>query len=252
MKAVLNLPLKNEDTLNLELSVVSPDEGNLRIFHGETHLLLNDELIPTDLATIQKAELEILYDQVAGYTSTDKGCLTALRISYGAIVVDGEIKMDLFYKPLYLNYHEYRENTHSYMYSISQSGDLYNLINGKFEIVSEEDYDDAYNLLKDSLTIRHTLDTPIFEPFVEGKDVNYVIVPFQTIFTLLFDNGNNTLVLKNNVETVLHEVNYSVKQTILLHSDEITSNGPFAGQFANRTTWGPPYFLEFGFTLLGY
>lgn len=246
------LPLQNEDILNLELALVVPDVGNIRIATGETHLLLNGQVIPVDLATIPMTEIERLYQQVSSYTSPDTGCLTALRVSYGARTVDGEIEMDLFYRPVYLGYDEYHESTHSYMYSILERGDLFNFRNGVFEIASEQDYDSAFTLFKDSITIKHTLEATNYEPFVSGTDVDNVLIPFQTIFTLLLENDNDTLVLKNNVETVLNQLNYTVKQSILLFTEEITPRGAFAGQFANRGTWGPPENLQFGFTLLGY
>jgi|TARA_R110000737_G_scaffold268624_2_gene276029 hypothetical protein len=249
MITAANLPLPNEDTLNLELAVVSPSEGNQRIANGETHLQLNGKIISQDVATIPQAELEILYNQVSGYATPDKRCLTALQIFYGARDDGGEIVMDLFYKPVFLAYDHFQNNTHSYMYTIAQEGDLYKFRNGSFEAATSTEYDDALNLLKSELKIKHTLNAPNFEPFNLGVDVDRLLITFQTIFTYLVENDNTSLVLKNSIEIVIHELTNSVKQTLLLYTPEVNPNGPFSGQFANRQKWMPPVIAEYGFNL---
>jgi hypothetical protein len=246
-----NLPLTNEDTLNLKLVEVSAIDGAHRITDASSHLLLNGAVIPTDLQTIPKAELDLLHQEVAVYTTSAKKCLTVLKIYFGAQINNNQILMQLFYQPLFLAYSNYEANTHNYMYDITESGTIYYIENGTLTAASDEYLSDAQQLFKDKLTIKHTLDACVFEPFNEGVDIESLLIPFQSIFTILQDNDNTQLMIKSSVNFIIHEEKYPVKQSVLLFSEEVNPKGAFAGKFANRPIGQPPYnILGLGFDLL--
>ncbi|MFA7272388.1 MAG: hypothetical protein WC044_00880 [Crocinitomicaceae bacterium] len=246
----VNSPLPNEDELNLVLSVVTVSEAARAVTDGQNLVRLNNASFDVDVQTISKSELELLYDEVAGYATADKKCLTALRINYGAEMIGADIVMKLYYQPIFLSFSSFDVSTYSYLYNETQAGSLYYFENDVFVQTNSVDMKNAMDLFKANFTAKHTPEAANFTGFVEGEDVAGISIPFQTIFAELNDNDNTELVLKNGVTVLKNVAAFSVKQIILFFSTEINARGQFAGKFANRSIWNPSGTMYYGFDLL--
>ncbi len=245
--SVPTLPLSNEDQLDLASSVVSLADGNTRIANGKNFLHLNGASMNELVATIPYTALDPLYEEVNAFCSSAKNCVTALRMYYAAVVNGEKVTFDLFYQPLFLYFTDVVPEPDTREYEIRNTGNLYRFVAGSFVLQTPIQLEAAQLAYAANITLKHTPTTPAFAAFIPGKDVTAGVLPFQTIFALLNDNGNDEFNIKVCADIDGTTVSGEVKQSVILDSAEVTGSGAFAGKFANRVLKNPPYSNKFEF-----
>ncbi len=239
--AVPTLPLPNEDQLDLTTSVVSQTEGNLRCSNAKAFLRLNNAEISTIVATIPFDKLNKLYQEANVHCTPAKDCVTALRQYYGAVSGEESTDFKVFYQALFLAFDSVEPESGDRIYRVTEEGNLYSFNGSKFDLETEANLTAAQNLFMGELTLKHTPASANFEAFVSGQDVKSLILPFQTIFALLNDNGKDTFQLKSCAEIVSATADGVVKQSLILDTIAGSGSGLFTGKFANRQHNNPPY-----------
>lgn len=242
-------PLPNEDTINLSSSIVSQTDGNTRIQNGKDDLRLNQLMIQPTLCTLPTAAIDQLYDEVKGYATPAKECITALRFYFGAIENGGNMTMQLYYEPLFLSYDAYDPNTGLTYYNTTEKGNVYWFDGTTLHQVSSNELNDAVDLFKQNLTLKHLLTAP-FEPFIQNEDVESGVLPFQTVYAMLHDNGTNDLMVMNCADLTPYQGTFKVNQSLLLNATLVSSHGDFAGMMANKVLTDPPYNAIFSYKLI--
>lgn len=238
---VPSLPLSNEDELNLSSSVVDITKGDVRTANGRNLIRLAGAQIPEQLASVSFSALDVLYQEVTSFCSTNKDCLTALRIYFGASNDSGSAEMKLFFEPLFLAFQSTDSTTGERLYNVTETGNLYSYSGSTFDLETPANLTSAQTLFEGELTLKHTSTSASFNGFVKGTDVESGVIPFQTIFALLNDNGNTEFNIRHCVDLEDKTGIEEVKETIILSAPELSSNGDFAGKYANRTLKNPPF-----------
>jgi hypothetical protein len=239
------LPLNNEDILSLELIDVEATAGFNRIqaFNNSVRLYYQnrDNYINSQVSIISKTEMKVLYEKVSLHTTLSKGCLTALRIYHGCIDLgNGTFKYNPIYQPLFLEQVGYDSNTHNHLYRIAKEKECYSYNGTKFTPMDAIECNNQRGIYKQQVRIKHSVASTTFETFALGKDVEFSIFPFQTIFYLIHDNGDDKIFLDNALENIRFEKDYPNKHSFLLSSLRVSTSGPFAGMYANRSHLCPP------------
>lgn len=227
-------PLPNEAEINLDSAIVVPSIAAVSIENGLRYIRLNNTVIHSQLCTLPKEAVDTMYAEVAVYTTSETECVTGLRFYYGASDAMGSLEMKLYFEPLYLISHNYDPATETKEFIISEVGSMYHFDGTTLHMVSNLEKDQATLLFHQNVSIKRTPTSPNFEPYVLNEDVRSAILPFQELYALMYDNGADNLSIYNNA--VLHSQDGSalVKESLILHTELISSNGPFAGMFSDR------------------
>lgn len=247
---VPSLPLSNEDELNLSSSIINTTEGAIRTANGRNLIRLAGAQIPEQLDSVSFSALDPLYQEVTSFCSTDKNCLTALRIYFGASNESGSAKMKLFFEPLFLAFQSTDPTTGERLYNVTETGNLYSYSGSTFDLETPANLTSAQTLFEGELTLKHSPTSASFNGFVKGTDVESGVIPFQTIFALLNDNGNTEFNIKHCVDLEDKTGIEEVKETIILSTSELSSNGAFAGKYANRVKNSPPIITTYKYIVI--
>lgn len=250
-----NLPqFLAEDNINLETNDVDAAEGQKRIALGNSNLLYNTRVIPNSLlATIPKLQLDILFREVSS-PPLQGGYITALKVFFASENINGVDILTLLYQPVRLFYRFYDGGSLKHMYQIGFSGKIYSFKNDQFVICQ-----DAEELIKDYTTkikIKRTTELgAAFEGHVIDSDTKYMLFPFQLIYTVMSDNDNDILEIKNVATGIRGSGDTPFFHSILLHSPLLgpprTEDRIFAGIYADRSHLCPPAReIYFGFIRL--
>ncbi len=116
MATSMNLPLPNEDQINFVLSEVSVAEGTDRMNLIGTQVRFNGATMDTVLANLPASEIDVLYNEVSGYCTPAKECVTALQIFFGAKEVEGEMTLFPIYQSMFLKFDHYDASSETYIY----------------------------------------------------------------------------------------------------------------------------------------
>jgi hypothetical protein len=240
MSTSASLPLPNEDEINLALCPVSVTDANARMSLITSNVRLNGNPFDNLIANIPEAQIDILYDEVSGYCTPEKGCVTALQIFYGVKEINGVGQMFPIYQSIFLKFDHYDASSETYIYLPEQYGSLWSFDGTEFVASSQTELEDAQTKFQNEITIKHSPSSTSFEPFVVGTDIESVIAPFQEIYTVLHDNDNTLVEINYGMDTILNENTYPYKMSTLFSSALVNDKGPFAGIYANRQTKVPP------------
>lgn len=237
--------LKNEDVLELELTIVGVPTAINEI--GECHKYLkidNDEIPNLTIDSIKYMAFNKLFDEATALgASSSRSYVTGLKVNLG--IKNGEIF--LVFQPVYLSkstnvdepnryyvheglYYVYEDDTTGFVPAAAE--DLASLV--------------SYN---DHIRIKHSGEGD-FKEYREQIDSKAVIIPFQVIFSLIYDSESNTDVFLFNavVERMVRGVN-QVNHTVLMGTarDEETITYPlkarvrnYTGMYADRSHLCPP------------
>lgn len=236
--------LKNEDVLDLKLSVLSVPTAIQEIAKCHLHLKVNGNVIPNlAMDSIDYSKFDKLFHEATSIEGAlGKSYLTGLKINFG-------IKNDaifLVFQPVRLSKSDVPNR-----YDVYEGGYYYYAddIDG-FKNAQPDDLA-SLAVYQKNIQIRH-LNEPIFSNFVEGVDSTAVIIPFQVIFSLIYDNFNNTDIFLFNgiVEREVNgknRINHSIfassardeDKTTLKRVSYMVGTG-FKGRYANRSHLCPP------------
>lgn len=245
--------LRNEDVLNLEMDDVDSVEGQLRLQRSQTNLRLNGIPPVIDIGQVSSEQMETLYSKVSHFTTPLKKCLTGVKIYHAMETIGGRDTYKPLYQPVFLKWVREDHISHTHIYEIKNEGDHYLWTNSEFFICTNPD--DRKALYKSHFEICPNYNQPpIFRTFIHNPpiDTEFVLFPFQLIFTLMEHNGNDTMLLHHSVNgTGANDTNdIPLHHSILLSSKSISNTGLFAGKYANRSHLCPPCSkTEFGFNV---
>ncbi len=253
------VPITNEDQLSLELADVDITTGAIRIANCREFLQLNNSFLPDHIFKIGQDQLDVLYSALSAYTpSTPKKYISVLKITFGlkeTVVGSGNFEMYPLFRPLILEWSEYVANSNNHLYVpkdgvMTQTYD-FDKVSGRVNVINTAQKDEYVQNYMTHIRIKHD-DTENFARFRQGVDVKFIIIPFQTIYTLMNENNNIFFNLYNSIQKITHqEVNF-IKHAILI--DSLKNNPPvtgaFTGKYANRSHLCPPCNgVNFGFDL---
>ncbi|WP_300665511.1 hypothetical protein [Fluviicola sp.] len=233
--------LKNEDLLDVQLTVVEVPTAIQEISDCHKYLKINNhEIQNLTVDSIQYNTFDSLFKEATNLRGTStQSYITGLKVSLG--IKAGN--MFLVFQPVYLskstdvlnepNRYYVHEGLHYYY-----KGDSDGFVPAKAEDLT------ALVCYHDTIQIKH-LESVDFKPFNDRTDSKAVIIPFQVIFSLIYDNENNTDVFLFNavVKRVISGTN-QVNHTVLIgaNNDEAKGihGGLFTGKYANRSHLCPP------------
>lgn len=249
MSTSKNLPLPNEDELNLELCVVSQNDGNAEINLLGTNALLNDETFDSVLGTIPETEIDRLYEEVKEFTTSAKECVTALQIFYGAVDNDGTYSLFPIFQSVFLSFDHYDDESETYIYMPTEYGNLYSWDGSAFVASSAAELATVQSDFKAKMSFIHNPGAS-FAPFIEGTDAEGVTFPFQEIYAVLHDNMSSDVTFHYCMDTIQDVATNCYKMNLLLSAVMNGEEGQFAGVYANRGNTCPPLLsLGIGYNL---
>ena len=236
--------LKNEDVLDVQLTVVEVPTAIQEISDCHNYLKINNhEIQNLTMNSIKYNMFDPLFKEATdlGRTSTQP-YVTGLKVSLG--IKAG--KMFLVFQPVYLSKSTdvLNEPNRYYVHEglpYYYKGDLDGFVPAKAEDLA------ALVCYHDTIQIKHLGDLD-FKSFNDRIDSKAVIIPFQVIFSLIYDNEDNTDVFLFNavVKRVINGTN-QVNHTVLIgaNNDEVNEvkgihGGLFTGKYANRSHLCPP------------
>jgi hypothetical protein len=201
-----------------------------KLTNGNSVLIdLDSEIIDIDTSA---------FDQLYEYALSLKGMnghITALKIWLG---LDSNLKVTPLFQPVCANF---KSGT---TYTVSDYNKIYYYDENGSPGQMFQEYTSAFDLRENyrkNIRIKHAGDTD-FKEFIECDDTEAIIYPFQTIYTLMYDNPKaNFVTLKNSIATtktgLLKDQNAILLQAIKI-TKEVTES--FAGKYANRSHLCPP------------
>lgn len=223
--------LRDEDILDLELIPKEKDEGTREIKKCSKYLRLNKAIVPSDLCRLLLPELTMLFLDAANLRNESKNGLTGLKIIFGASKVDDIISLTPIFQPVYMR-----------RIALQVAAGDYETIYGKYyhrddkdiKVIPEEEMKRYTENYKNNVKIVDESRARNLD-FIPGIDTESVIFPFQTIFTLLYDNGNaKGVFMYNSIRK-----DRDMKHCVLLSSQKMLGNS-FKGKYANRSHLCPP------------
>lgn len=239
--------LKNEDVLDLKLSVLSVPTAVWEIAKCNSHLNINGDVIQNlAMDSIDYSKFDDLFHKATTLPGVPgKSYLTGLKINFGI----KNNAMFLVFQPVRLN-----RSDEPNRYNVSEGGyfcykdDVIGFVDAQpADIASIETY-------QQNIQIKH-LNESNFSNFDEERDSTAVIIPFQVIFSLIYYNEDDTdIFLFNGIVrrkvNGLDQVNHSIfvssardedgLPAIKMNTKELSLVEDFTGRYANRSHLCPP------------
>lgn len=221
--------MNGEDRLDLEFVKLEPSTAEDEIDYCNDYLKTTDGELNPLIEKIQSAHFEKLFNEVSKMRLPTESYLSGLKILFGL----DEKQIVPMFQPVFLSrVTSGVPGNHTY---IPKFGLYYNYdyTNG-FSVAKEGDFDRLSNYRK-SIQIKRQ--TGNYTAFNSKDDVEGVIFPFQTIYTLLNDNTENFANLYNAIRFVEGEA----KHCVLLTTQVAPFNfGLLEDKYANRSHLCPP------------
>lgn len=243
--------LNQEDLLNLELSPISDESGIIESKECDTYLRISGGTLDLLADQVPFRELDSLFDEATGINANNTRYLTGLKITFGVANVLSQQVFGI-YTPVKLETID-ASGAKEKTYRIIESGNNYRVINNQFDLIAppgdavtfKDNYWQAAAIMRHGTTNHINL--------VSGEDTTSVLFPFQTLFTLDYENNisqrvDNLLVYNSIRKENITGGGLSIKHCLLL-SPEIPVALYFNGKFANRSHLCPPDCLDFTYRL---
>ncbi|MNJ83146.1 hypothetical protein D3C87_05600 [compost metagenome] len=222
--------LEQEDRLDLDLIPLIPEVAEPEIDECDTYLKVSTGRLEKEIIRINRVAFVGLFKIATEMRSGTESYLTGLKIHFGLV---GR-KIEPIFQPVYMKRVAAGQGTNDY----STQFELHYVYNSgmkQFDKAEEEDLRKIDNY-KSAIQIKHDA-ASAHGPFSEG-DVEGVIFPFQTIFSLLYYNeGDHDVFFYNAIRSV----GSKKKHCILLATKEKPFPQPvFENKYANRSHLCPP------------
>lgn len=239
----------SEDIINLALVPVSPATGNIEIMDCLDYLRLNGEYVELLAQKIPLCAMEELYIEAGKISHTTQGHVTGLKIYFGVKTDSASGMQQIFpiYQPLYMQ-REQSEIIGAAVYHALEDR-YYVFESDAIRQITNAEADEYREHYRQQVTIKH-YEEHDFTDFRKDHDVEGVIFPFQTIFTLMYDNDVQEVYLYNAIrkKNIGRE---GIWHCILLLPEEMElffgNGGILDGKYANRSRLCPPdcYILRY-------
>lgn len=246
----------NEDKLIIQMMDLDANQGHEHIHLCNTHLYF-------DLPTVKQALLplaaKIPEDALIHFYTKSLDLLKGASIRYitGMQIHFGFVgnTLQLIYQPLLMKWNRFDPITLDDLYVIDREKDtnydiVYYTFNGTdfvsvTKLVAEGYISDYQRLIR----IKHNSDTgEVFKVFSNG-DVSSIILPFQTIFSILTRENSDNLFLHNSIRKLKENPSNNIKHCLLMSTKPVTLGNNSGRQFSNRSHLCPPCQNEIGFDI---
>ncbi len=240
--------LINEDLLDLSLSEMTEEEADAHALACNTYLTFKGSTISPQYLTIAEAGFDLFKDFLAEATGKRIGTeryITALSITFGAI---GNYIRPI-YQSVYLKWARHDAPTQKDLYAVSDSGygEYYKFDGGAFVKISQTDRNTMVADYKKDIKIRHK-NAENLEAFRPGVDAESILIPLQTIYTVMHNAHPSKLFITHAIREVQADRTSPMKHIVMVSGYKV----PFVGLpvlYANRSHLCPPCAASFGFDL---
>jgi len=233
------IALKNEDVLQNDFTIVEIATAISEMAKCKDHLQINGLPIADlnlTMNSIRYNAFDKLFDSATKLrgTSTQR-YVTGLRVHLG--IKNSEIVL-LFQPTCLIKSANINEPNRYYafdgLYYVYDDSDLQE----KFVPATEEQL--VYITNYQGIKIKH-YGKDIFEPPIANVDTTSIIVPFQVIYSLVYENANHTDVfLFNAIVTGIDKLHHTVLMGTGNDSADKTFFSEYTGKYANRSHLCPP------------
>ncbi|MNU74584.1 hypothetical protein D3C71_640900 [compost metagenome] len=225
--------LEEEDRLDLDLIPLVPEVAEREIDECDIYLRVGSELLEKEIVRVNKVAFVELFKHASEMRSGTESYLTGLKIHFGLV---GK-KIEPIFQPVYMKWESTDQGTNKYNTKF-EFHYVYNSEMKRFDKAEEADLG-RIKIYQSTIQIKHDLASG-HGPFRE-KDVEGVIFPFQTIFSLLYYNTGDDEVFFYNA---IRPENDEKKHCVLLVTKEKKEKGfphpIFEDKYANRSHLCPP------------
>lgn len=234
--------LRNEDLLDLKYVPVDPKRGEEVIRNCHEFLTLGDNDMPPCIAEISRGAFEELYLKACGMWSRKAGYIIALKIYFG-VEEKNPGSLSPIFQPLYLK-RNYAAMTYG-QYNVAEQGGYFAWTEDRFVTLGQKEFRNRTNKYRELIEIKRPCMPGLSPHFIPGEDVEAVIFPFQTIFTLIVDNNAPSVFLYNAYRKMSCENNNCIRHSILLfyknlENYELANYDDLVKKYANRSHLCPP------------
>lgn len=230
-----------EDVLNLTLVPINPELGDLEIASYSTHVRIDGQEVRPLVTTISASAFENMFLDAGTMYQKGDHYVSGLRIYFGLNAEEAEIPyLYPVYRPLFMSRVAAFAETSTGEYD-PEAGNAYVFSEGRFKPITQEEADFLIANYKSQVTIKHYGEEE-FTPFRQDADVESLEFPFQTIFTLMYDNAVEDVYLYNAIRPQNNGID-GVWQCILLLPAEANAffqSNDMKGKYANRSKLCPP------------
>lgn len=240
--------LKEEDLLDLTMAEMSREEADLHADACARYLTLKGNPVLRQNVTSVEATLiqfkKLLVEATKKRIGNDR-YITALSITLG---VSGNDFKPVF-RPVYLRWLRYDAETQKDLYHAAASayGNYYKFDAGGFQPISKVEGDRMVSEYKSNIKIVHKNgDSP--QPFLAGVDVESVLIPLQTIYTVICSTTDYMGYITQAVRSVQYDAASPIKHIVMVSGDSIALVDRVI-IYANRSHLCPPCSTIFGFDL---
>lgn len=240
--------LREEDLLDLTMAEMSEEEAKRHADACSRYLTLNSNIILSQDVTLVKAELhkfkQFLLEATRKRSGKDR-YITALNITFGA--VENDVKLIL--RPVYLQWLRYDVETQKDLYHASDSayGNHYKFVNSDFQFISKSERDRMVSDYKNGIKIVHK-DGGNHESFRLNVDVESILIPLQTIYTVICNTEDFIGYITQAVRNVQYDRTSPIKHIVMVSGYEVGAVEKMV-IYANRSHLCPPCSNIFGFDL---
>ncbi|MDF3027991.1 MAG: hypothetical protein K0S23_2298 [Fluviicola sp.] len=234
-----------ENKLEMEIAEVRMIDSLPQLSHFQNIVRLKDTTTPLnkDVLEIHRDAFKKLYLDSVAMPQATGNYITAVKIWLG---LDVNNKLKPLFQPICIqknNENDYlvHSNERVYHYDNSKTNEE------KFQPIAITEVEGLKKRYRKGMEIFHLNET-VFRNFIRDLDTEAVIYPFQTIYTLIFDNleANDCVTLRNSIATNRQSGNLDNKHSILLYATKAVDKEirDFRNKYANRSHLCPPGSIE--------
>ncbi len=230
--------LKNEDVLKIDLTVIEVPIAMAEVGRCLTHLQINGNPIEDTNLTMDSIQYNA-FDKLFIEATSLRGILpqryvTGLRVHLGI----KNFKIVLLFQPTCLIKSSNPTEPNRYYAS---DGIYYTYDDNGEKFVPALPEDMTYITNYQSLIKIKHFGNNIYEGIDRLTDTKSIVIPFQVIFSLIYDNNQNSDVfLFNAMVSGTDKINHSVIMGTAKDSNVVSIHNEYTGKYANRSHLCPP------------
>lgn len=245
--------IANEDLIDLQMSIMEKQEAHSHVVKCHSLLKLNSNSLTSLLIyKIPLTAFKIMFDEATSKRKNLDRYITAVKIFMAS---DGT-KMTPIFQPVYLKQKAYDPATQKDLYQIPLYGNgSYYTFNGTstFDKIIDDNIrvtkvNNYTNNTPPGMTLIH-INGDSYKSFIQEKDVESCLFPFQTIYKVMQESSSNNAYLTNAIREVSYDVSNPNKHVFIVSGEVIDETLPLVpAKFANRSHLCPPCDgVNFGF-----
>lgn len=242
--------LKDESLLDLQMSILDePDAYDHVRKSGQYLRLRNQHVHPFLCDQISMNKFDILFNEATGKRQTIGKYITGLLIFMATDEVSTEITP--VYQPVCLEWLRYDAISQKDQYVIMDEGfgNYYVYDGSAFVAVTDVEKEHLTGNYRKDISLIHTVNGTIHEPFNGSHDVTACLVSFQLIYKLLDETSSKEFFVTNGIREIRSDQISPIKHIFIFSGEAIKEQQIMPAKYANRSHLCPPCSTIFGFDL---